>query len=848
MQLNRIGAINQHIAGELGFSNGIARAVAQPVYGNLNVLLLPVQFSDLVATTSLDSLRSKALSLESYYREVSYGQVDLNFSLPFSSWFTLPDTLDYYGHDSALVIDVNLDQFILNSLSAAAPYVNYSRYDYVMIVHAGDDQARTGSSTDIWSSTPSLGKTYPYDGVLLAVSVLSEYDPYGVYAHEFGHNLELPDLYDVDYQQNFVGRLSLMSSGSWLSPPSSIMAPEKMWLGWIAPSNTSTVQEGQLRNVTLSPLEEPGKTLAAKIPVGSEYYTVEYRRQILTDQALFMEGVIISYVDESIGSGHGIVRIVDATPSTSTLEDAAFTAGEKFVNRTSEVAVKVFSLASQGATLMVQKGFADLTVQNITVSGLLIEGQEVYFDAFIKNSGVVPSNFASVSLSIDGTPVQSVNMPIVDTNTTVTVRFGPWTAKSGVHSVRVVADASDDVVERNEANNALSKNFEFSTKDIVVDEWFATTLVADVNSTQKLFLHARWNNGSDISGGTVYVNGSSYVANSTGWVTIEVTSPSANNATWHIRGINVNGTLTFTQEPPDPYIIWDFLRTVDSGVSDDRCNIGSLQKVWVALQYAYDGRTFDNISGSVWIGGKKAEWDSAKGYWFILDSSPNVGKTDYAAPSGFEDKLYNLTVLAGQRVLSITWDGIDIILSSASERTGVGSQAPITWTGTYRYDGAPFQGSVTLNDALQEFSIGKVEYTVNNVSDARYGVTVFTSNSVGVVFDELVSKISVNTLTPGRVRVELEIAFKSDGTPANNTSVVVSGKEAESKGDGKYMVEVSNWSPYVDLHAEIGQPYFSESVDIPSVAVGNLALLILISATIIIVGILLIRRKANRSN
>ena len=37
----------------------------------------------------------------------------------------------------------------------------------------------------------------------------------GVFAHEFGHALGLPDLYDTDYTSEGVGNWSLMAGGSW---------------------------------------------------------------------------------------------------------------------------------------------------------------------------------------------------------------------------------------------------------------------------------------------------------------------------------------------------------------------------------------------------------------------------------------------------------------------------------------------------------------------------------------------------------------------------------------------------------------------------------------------------------
>jgi immune inhibitor A len=63
----------------------------------------------------------------------------------------------------------------------------------------------------------------------------------GVFAHEFGHDLGLPDLYDTSGGENGTGFWTLMSSGSWASDspyaigdrPVHMGAWEKIALGWI---------------------------------------------------------------------------------------------------------------------------------------------------------------------------------------------------------------------------------------------------------------------------------------------------------------------------------------------------------------------------------------------------------------------------------------------------------------------------------------------------------------------------------------------------------------------------------------------------------------------------------------
>src|SRR4051812_40210593 len=78
----------------------------------------------------------------------------------------------------------------------------------------------------------------------------------GVFTHEFGHDLGLPDLYDTQGGDNGTGFWTLMSAGSWLnhgkdsigSTPGYMGPWEKMQLGWL---DYTTVPFGEDRNIKL---------------------------------------------------------------------------------------------------------------------------------------------------------------------------------------------------------------------------------------------------------------------------------------------------------------------------------------------------------------------------------------------------------------------------------------------------------------------------------------------------------------------------------------------------------------------------------------------------------------------
>ncbi|MFN2200056.1 MAG: immune inhibitor A domain-containing protein, partial [Caldilineaceae bacterium] len=82
----------------------------------------------------------------------------------------------------------------------------------------------------------------------------------GVFTHEYGHDLGLPDLYDTSGGENGTGFWTLMSSGSWIdtgqdtigNAPSHMGAWEKFQLGWL---NYEVAFAGQKSEHKLGPME-----------------------------------------------------------------------------------------------------------------------------------------------------------------------------------------------------------------------------------------------------------------------------------------------------------------------------------------------------------------------------------------------------------------------------------------------------------------------------------------------------------------------------------------------------------------------------------------------------------------
>ena len=135
--------------------------------------------------------------------------------------------------------------------------------DHVVLVHAGEDKSGGGGAQGtyaIWAHSSSVvgGAEVGDTGLKIANYIVQPEDSgVGVFAHEYGHDLGLPDLYDVaSGGESDVDFWDLMSSGSHSGPifqsmPTHMGLWDKWVLGWADPiqfapgANARTVQLGQ---------------------------------------------------------------------------------------------------------------------------------------------------------------------------------------------------------------------------------------------------------------------------------------------------------------------------------------------------------------------------------------------------------------------------------------------------------------------------------------------------------------------------------------------------------------------------------------------------------------------------
>jgi immune inhibitor A len=255
-------------------------------------------------------------SMTDFYWENSYGQAFLMGEV--TQWYRMPQLYSYYvnGQRGFGSYPRNAQKLTEDAVTAADPDVDFSQYDNsgdgqvdgLFVVHAGPGYEDTGNPNFIHSHAWVTSYNMPVDGVIVRRYSMEPEETgsgqlitIGVFCHEFGHVLGLPDLYDTDYSSDGMGMWSIMAGGSWGgggARPVHFDAWCKYDLGWVNP----TVVEEPLDDEQIDAVEfEPDiyQLYSLGIP-DYQYFLVENRRQQLFDASLPGEGLLIIHVDETV--------------------------------------------------------------------------------------------------------------------------------------------------------------------------------------------------------------------------------------------------------------------------------------------------------------------------------------------------------------------------------------------------------------------------------------------------------------------------------------------------------------------------------------------------------------------
>ena len=307
--------------------------------GGYNVLAIFIDFPDQLHAFGIDEFQQLLFSFDperprsasDYYNEVSYGKFQMIGTT--SGWFTARNNRAYYGRNTETggIDTVRVTELVAEAIRAADRAVDFSKFDndgdgYVdslNVFHSGMGEESSGNPDDIWSHMFVVSEETD-DGVLVRnYTIQSELagnhdiTSIGVFCHEFGHALGLPDLYDGDSSSSGIGNYGLMSGGSWNSAfgksgdsPSHLCAWSKMKLQWLLPE---VIDHKGTHNIL--PIEiYPDCYMVNGILPSTEYFLISNRQMIGFDKSLGLEdgGILIWHIDEnSSGNNDEFFKLVD---------------------------------------------------------------------------------------------------------------------------------------------------------------------------------------------------------------------------------------------------------------------------------------------------------------------------------------------------------------------------------------------------------------------------------------------------------------------------------------------------------------------------------------------------------
>lgn len=299
--------------------------------GVLNCLVLLVDFSDNPGKTEpahFERLLFDAQnpdSMHRFYQELSFGKLKVNGQV--TPWLRMPKPYSWYvdnqsGTGSAF--PKNSAGLLQDALALWTQKNSLQPFDAnadgfvdgLFLVHAGpgaETQANAAKrKAMIWSHKWTLPKPFENNGVkAYAYFTAPEDGRLGVFSHEFGHFIGLPDLYDTSYRSQGVGEWCLMAAGSWLGDgekPARLSAWCLERLGWITPQRVpaaalagSTGKTASSTRFSLATLESD-KTACLRLSKGGaaspEYFLLENRQQSGRDGLLPGHGLALWHIDE----------------------------------------------------------------------------------------------------------------------------------------------------------------------------------------------------------------------------------------------------------------------------------------------------------------------------------------------------------------------------------------------------------------------------------------------------------------------------------------------------------------------------------------------------------------------
>ncbi|TAE86990.1 MAG: M6 family metalloprotease domain-containing protein, partial [Bacteroidetes bacterium] len=298
-----------------------------PPKGDRKVIVILVEYPDLRATVSKENFElllnqpdyNGTGSFKDYYKAASNGQ--LNLTSIVYGWVMADSGYKYYGRNSSPSYNAATRSLLLGAVRDANDSfgVDFSEFDSdddgycdgVIVMHAGigaEEVSAPNSGDYIWSFRSTLSETQrpTYDGVQIASFAMFPEKRWqsgsnnivgiGVLCHEFGHLLDLPDLYSTQNTNEGSGNFTLMAGGPWLNnerTPCNNDAWSRIQMGWVTPT---IIKDTQLYKLPYAVVDSD-MVYQINTSRPNEYYLLENRQQKKFDAYLPARGLAIWHIN-----------------------------------------------------------------------------------------------------------------------------------------------------------------------------------------------------------------------------------------------------------------------------------------------------------------------------------------------------------------------------------------------------------------------------------------------------------------------------------------------------------------------------------------------------------------------
>jgi len=379
-------------------------------------------------------------ALKRYYETLSRGKVQISYTVypeAKNLAYTLPEKMSYYNPNTTTEqLNFRLAELFADALASADKdsTIDFSKYNTFVVFHAGagadfqleeieklnptphdlpsaylyfDDLKNTiGNKDDDFKGIAVDNNSVYIENGLILPETESKYDSYGdfynlglngIIAHQFGHHLGLPSLFNTETGRTAIGKFGLMDVG-FANHFGFIPAMPSAWcryfLGW---EEAIVIKNGEKINV--SEFYTPGNKIYRIDINASEYFLIENRQSDPDNDSLIVtksprnvilesdnydwdipgSGLLIWHIDENVIFNSYLTNTINSNPNHKgvALEEAD---GSEDIGKIFEGALPGFFTPENGQLLDA------FFKEYVTSYGETVEGNTSFTPTTVPNS------------------------------------------------------------------------------------------------------------------------------------------------------------------------------------------------------------------------------------------------------------------------------------------------------------------------------------------------------------------------------------------------------------------------------------------------------------------------------